>query len=112
MSGTRESPLIGGVQITATLATCPRCNEAMVLRNGVIVSRVTFWTKDGILSMVTPHADGCWWEGRSLDQTESRTKDPEEGNEEARVRAPGKRAERPCGCVSGPHGGYTDPACR
>lgn len=76
---------IRAVQVNATLATCPECDATMVLQNGVIVSRVTFWQRDGVLSMVTPHTDGCALEGKPLDRNED-TKRP---NEEPQVGGPG-----------------------
>lgn len=54
------------IQVTADLAPCPLCKETLVLVNGVISSKVTFWTKGGILSQMTPHADDCSLLGKAL----------------------------------------------
>jgi hypothetical protein len=54
------------IEITATLARCPECAKVMVLANGVIESHVTFWMKDGVLKMVTPHTEDCPLRGKPL----------------------------------------------
>lgn len=51
-------------------------------------------------------------EGRPAVKTEDGDEDTKRPNEEARVPPPGERAAKACRCVSGPHGGYTDPDCR
>lgn len=54
------------IQIAATVAFCPECRQPLILTNGVVDSHTTFWMKDGVLKMVTPHTEDCPLRGKPL----------------------------------------------